>query len=190
MVWIFGYGSLVWKSGFPYVRKVPGYVKGFKRRFWWWSEDHRGVPGAPGRVVNLLPDNQDNEVWGLAYEIDDQVWEDSVREQLDYREKGGYTKHKAIFYPRDLEIGEQEVSMYLGTTDHRQFAGPDTLDKMAATILACTGPSGRNRDYLYGLADAMKEIAPEQKDDHLYDLDKAVREGEREEQNQALSAKA
>ena len=90
MVWIFGYGSLVWKAGFPYTRREPGWVKGFKRRFWWWSEDHRGLPGAPGRVVNLLPDDEDSVVWGVAYHIDDRDWERTVRNQLDHREKGGY----------------------------------------------------------------------------------------------------
>ena len=55
------------------------------RRFWWWSVDHRGVKEAPGRVVNLLPADPDSKVWGVAYEIDDKVWEETVRAQLDHR---------------------------------------------------------------------------------------------------------
>jgi cation transport regulator ChaC len=44
-------------------------------------------------------------VWGVAYEIDDQEWKNSVMAHLDHREKGGYTQHSVQFYPRQADNG-------------------------------------------------------------------------------------
>lgn len=41
-LWIFGYGSLVWKPDFKYQRSMVGYIQGYKRRFWHGDNFHRG----------------------------------------------------------------------------------------------------------------------------------------------------
>ncbi|KAF8629008.1 hypothetical protein AX17_005864 [Amanita inopinata Kibby_2008] len=95
---VFGYGSLIFKPPPHVIAQVPGFLKGYVRRFAQESHDHRGTPENPGRVVTLVhkedwdsfsdsdsfPD--DDIVWGIAYTIDP-AYVSEVRDYLDYREK-------------------------------------------------------------------------------------------------------
>eukprot|EP01098_Paradermamoeba_levis_P003845 TRINITY_DN1695_c0_g1_i1.p1 TRINITY_DN1695_c0_g1~~TRINITY_DN1695_c0_g1_i1.p1 ORF type:complete len:188 (-),score=38.03 TRINITY_DN1695_c0_g1_i1:176-688(-) len=134
--WVFGYGSLIWRPAIPFCQRVVGCVKGWKRRFWQGSTDHRGVPGNPGRVVTLVPSETpendeadgtdaftETHTWGVAYKVLEKDREE-VLAYLDYREKGGYEKISVdIFsHPSDLHPMLTGVFMYLATNENDPVA--------------------------------------------------------------------
>jgi cation transport protein ChaC len=50
---IFGYGSLIWRPC-DHLSSFTGYIRGYRRRFWQASPDHRGTPSHLGRVCTLV----------------------------------------------------------------------------------------------------------------------------------------
>lgn len=174
-MWIFGYGSLVWKADFKFEYKVVGYIKGYLRRFYQHSIDHRGVPEKPGRVVTLIQSSDTNsKVWGIAYKIRS---EDAaqVSKHLDFREKNGYSKRTVTFHPKDNNIEPFQLTLYVAMEDNESYAGEASIEEIAKQVLSCQGPSGTNKEYVYNLAAAMRELAPDVEDDHLFSLEAAVR---------------
>lgn len=152
-LWVFGYGSLVFRPAFEHARREPGWLSGYTRRFWQGSTDHRGVPGAPGRVVTLVPDPSER-CWGMAYLVRD-AQQDAVLAALDHREQGGYERHEL---PVELHTGEVvEALVYVATPQNAEYLGEAPLEEIAAHIRRSQGPSGSNADYLLGLAAALRE---------------------------------
>ena len=168
--WIFGYGSLIWRPGFPHREARVARVHGWMRRFWQGSHDHRGVPGAPGRVVTLAPDPR-GCVEGMAFRLDGET-ADGIFEGLDHREKNGYRRADVVL--RFRGGGTAEGRVYVATEDNHAFLGPAPLDEMAAQVLASAGPSGTNRDYVFRLADALREH--DVHDHHVFELERRVRD--------------
>ena len=84
-VWVFGYGSLIWRPDLPFKEQRVASINGWVRRFWQGSHDHRGLPHAPGRVVTLIP-CATGTCGGMAYLIESTVAKE-IFVKLDYREK-------------------------------------------------------------------------------------------------------
>ena len=95
--WVFGYGSLVYRPGFEFEEQSLGRLDGWERRFWQGSTDHRGVPGAPGRVATLT-EVPGGHVHGVAYRLAAAHRED-ILATLDHREKGGYARAIVPVHP-------------------------------------------------------------------------------------------
>ena len=47
-LWVFGYGSLIWRPGFDHLERVPAHIIGLHRSLCIYSFDHRGTPEKPG----------------------------------------------------------------------------------------------------------------------------------------------
>lgn len=157
-LWVFGYGSLIFKADFPYLERRPARIRGWLRRFWQGSHDHRGTPAAPGRVVTLVP-QQDAICWGMAYLISQ-----TVLEHLDFREKNGYLRTVAEMTFTDG--GQAEGLVYIATADNAAFLGPAPEAEIARQIARSVGPSGPNRDYLLSLAEALRDLG--EHDPHVF----------------------
>ncbi len=161
-VWLFGYGSLIWRPDFDYLHREPGRVKGYARRFWQGSHDHRGVPGAPGRVVTLVPDPGEITV-GMAYLLDPAL-ANEVMPALDHREKNGYERRTVEVECAGGKV--VEALTYLAGEDNHAWLGPAPIDAIAAQILDASGPSGSNRDYVFELAAALRALGAD--DPHVF----------------------
>ncbi len=163
-IWLFGYGSLIYKADFPYLQRRPAHFKGYARRFWQGSHDHRGTPEAPGRVATLVAD-ADAICVGMAYRITPEVFA-----HLDHREKNGYLRVATALHFEDGDTAQALV--YIADENNAAWLGPASEMNIARQIASARGPSGDNREYLLELAGALRELGAD--DAHVFAIERQL----------------
>lgn len=145
-LWVFGYGSLMWRPGFDWAERRLARLEGWRRSFCLRSIHYRGTPEAPGLVLGL--DRAPGAACdGVAYRVADDS-RAAVLAYLRERELVSYAYHERTAAVR-LEDGAQaQAVIYVVDRAHPQYAGVLNLIEQAAIIARCAGPMGTNRDYL------------------------------------------
>lgn len=166
--WIFGYGSLMWDPGFPYVERVPALLRGYHRAFCIYSWHYRGTRERPGLVLGL---DRGGACRGIAYRIEDAMRE-AVFAYLHEREMSNY-----VYEQRRLRVelpkGRSALAYaHVAVRHHAQYTGKLAPEAIAALICQGHGERGPCAEYLINTVKHLDELGI--KDSPLHALLKQV----------------
>ncbi|XP_077981734.1 putative glutathione-specific gamma-glutamylcyclotransferase 2 [Glandiceps talaboti] len=180
VLWIFGFGSLIWRPDFEYNSRVVGCIEGYKRRFWYRFVKVRGTQEKPGRVATVIED-PDESVWGVAYEVTDDK-QDQVKSYLvGVRElktfKDAYLVSTVTFHPQDTSMEPVKAMCFLNNPQfHLYISGGESVEESAKVISTAVGPTGlRNDEYVFKLADFLRDDAKVE-DKYIFELERLIKE--------------
>jgi cation transport protein ChaC len=145
-LWVFGYGSLMWRPGFAFEEQHHARLVGYRRCFCIYSVHHRGTYARPGMVLGL---DRGGACEGIAYRVAAGHAAETVR-YLRAREQVKGVYREAHLPVELIEGGRREVLAltYIVERAHPSYAGRLPLASQARLIRGGRGLSGNNLDYL------------------------------------------
>jgi glutathione-specific gamma-glutamylcyclotransferase len=153
-LWVFGYGSLMWRPGFEFIEKVPARLIGEHRALCVYSFDHRGTPEKPGLVLGL---DRGGACRGIAFRVAPAL-RNSTIEYLRAREQTTHVYREVMRSVWLNNSSQQRVSAltYVADRSHVQYAGRLPLNEQLRIVRQGHGRSGNNRDYVLATVKAIE----------------------------------
>jgi glutathione-specific gamma-glutamylcyclotransferase len=153
-LWVFGYGSLMWRPGFEFEERVPARLVGEHRALCVYSFVHRGTPEKPGLVLGL---DRGGACRGVAFRVAAEKRAATVaylraREQVT----SVYREVKRSVWLEDDARRRVSALVYVVDRGHVQYAGRLTLADQLRHVLQGHGQSGNNRDYVLATVKAIE----------------------------------
>jgi glutathione-specific gamma-glutamylcyclotransferase len=164
-VWVFGYGSLMWNPGFPYMIRQEAVLHGYHRRFCVYSYRYRGTPEAPGLVLGL---DRGGSCRGVAFKIAPQDAPEALQYLWDREMVNGVYRptrinlrlHKSrsdTLCPGSGGGMIADAATFVVDRGHEQYC-PELPPETAAELIATRhGLNGPNADYLFNTVTHLTE---------------------------------
>ncbi len=156
-MWVFAYGSLIWRPGFDYAERQRALLRGWHRGFCLWSHHYRGTPERPGLVLGL---DRGGACQGVAFRVPGAAAAEVLR-YLDDRElpDGMEVVYHRRVVPVRLEAGPTVPAVtYVVNRASRHYVPKLEPARVAAVIAAGVGLTGTNRDYLLNTLSHLTEL--------------------------------
>jgi len=162
-IWIYGYGSLMWRPGFDYVEARPALLRGYHRALCVYSVRYRGTRALPGLVLGL---DHGGACAGMAFRVAGQDAE-QVLSYLDQRETPTDAYRRRLVAV--AAAGERvRAYAYIVNRDSPQYTGRLSADQTVALIVQGEGQMGRCLDYVENTVRHLELLG--YGDGHLHDL--------------------
>jgi cation transport protein ChaC len=164
-LWVFGYGSLMWRPGFDFVERVPARLIGLHRALCVYSFVHRGTPERPGLVLGL---DRGGMCRGIAFRVVAAARDETVA-YLRGREQVTSVYLETL---RRIELEEKarrqvRALCFIVDRSHVQYAGRLTVEQSVHYVRQGHGSSGANRDYVIETVQALEALGYRETDLHL-----------------------
>ena len=171
-IWVFGYGSLMWRPGFAFAARHAALLRGYHRSFCVYSHHYRGTPDRPGLVLGLEPGGA---CLGVAFRVAAARADDTLA-YLDAREIP-HEVYRRRLVPVEVHGGRRRRVMaytYVVRRDHVQYAGRLPVARAVELVLQGHGRSGPAHEYLENTVTHLEDMGL--RDPRLHDLLVRVRE--------------
>ena len=151
-VWVFGYGSLMWNPAFHYTDHCSALLRGYHRRFCFWTPLGRGTPENPGLMLGLITGGSCR---GIAFRIAPDV----VKQELGIvwaREMMGDV-YQPNWFNLQTDRGPVRAIAFTLSREHERYAGDLPVEVVTHHIATATGTLGRCMDYLVNTVTKLEE---------------------------------
>ncbi len=150
--WVFGYGSLIWRTGFEFISDQSAQLPGYHRSLCIYSVRYRGTPKRPGLVFGLVPGGSCE---GRAFEIKASEWEGVLQYLL---EREGDVYHEMTQEVHLSDGRKVDALTFVADPNHEQYAGRLDMEKQLALVDGASGDAGCNRDYVFNTLSHFKDL--------------------------------
>jgi cation transport protein ChaC len=153
-LWIFAYGSLMWRPDFDFVERRKARLAGYHRALCISSNHWRGTPERPGLVLGL---DRGGSCVGIAFRIAAETREATLA-AVRAREMIGGVYHE-IWPAVLLDDGRRQVAVtYVADRNHHDYAGKLGREAMLARVRHSVGVAGPNVDYVRNTAAHLQQL--------------------------------
>lgn len=151
-IWIYGYGSLIWRPEFDFVERRHALLHGYHRALCLWSRVNRGTPEKPGLVFGL---DIGGSCRGVAFRIDPEQ-APTIMEALWRREmpSGAYIPRWMNCRTENGPVSALTFTMNRNTDAYVRDLPHDHLVEIVRNAHGSYGPC---IDYVLETADALKQ---------------------------------